>query len=229
MRGITHRERYFRPRADGATHAARVQHDVCTDGDTPFIRQCHQVRHVHAAGGVGRVEEEHHFACLAKVGTEQVHFTRHVVAGWPGDHEHRGVFGHGRVLRQRERSHLEVVALERFGNLAVAARVRTGRITFAVPLDEVHLLRFAFHHLDQGVGDLLLGVRVGAFAPPGVFKDDGAELRHFVPLRFDGLLLDVEKLHLQLRREVLILGEPVAESLHVGRAVKHPDRHRLGE
>ncbi len=99
----------------------------------------------------------------------------------------------------------------------------------AVPLDEVDLVLLPLDHLDQAVGDVLLGVGRDALDAAVVLEHDRAERVLLEPLRERRPLLGVDVLDLELLRHVLVLLEPRAEPPEVLRSREHRRTHRLGQ
>ena len=104
---------------------------------------------------------------------------------------------------------------ERGDDAAVAFAIgwTSGDVFFAVPLREVHLPLLAGDDLDNGVGDVLLGIGGHALGPPFVVEDDRAVLLHLVLLRDGRLLVGIDVFDVDLLRRVLILLQSILETL----------------
>ena len=196
--------------AQELTDAADVDDDVLAHLDAPLGDQADQVLPVLCVGAVGWVEQHEQLAALLQPGPQHVGFPGQQVRGRPGRHEHGGVGRHFAGLREDHGLHREVVEAQGIGQRAVAVALRAGGRPLAVTLQEVGLALFAFHGLDQPVGQVLLLVRDDPLDAAVVVEHHGAVRLHFILARQHRILVDVDQLQRHAIRGVLVLAEPVA-------------------
>ncbi len=87
--------------------------------------------------------------------------------------------------------------------------------------EEVDLLRGGIHHLDQRVGDVLLGVSRHTLGAAHVLDDDGPVGVDLVFLGLHWILVHVNVVNLDLARPVLVGVEARTEPIEVRRLIEH--------
>ena len=175
-----------------------------------------------------RVDEDHELAALLEKGVQLGDFRLEQIALGSGDDQDRRV-GRDVLLQQDERLDQEVVGLQQVGDASVAGRIRSGEVAFAMPLDEEHLRLLALHDLDDGVGEILLGIGRHPLLASVVLEDDGPERVLLQLLGERRTLLRVDVFHFQLLRDVLVFLEAAAKPLEVFGARKDRRLHGLGQ
>src|SRR5438445_7427 len=126
------------------------------------------------------------------------------------------------LLRDHQLVDGVVFAAERRRNRAVAVAIGLRRgFLLAVPLGEVHLPLLSRHHLDDAVGDLLLGIIGDALGASFVIEDDRAVLLNLILLGDRRLLVGIDVLGRDFLRRVLVFLDLVLILREVGLAREH--------
>ena len=171
---------------------------------------------------VGRIEHQQQLARLVEIFLQRVDLVREEIGLRSGDDDDRGVVGHRALLRDHQLVDGVVFAAERRGNRAVAVAIGLRRgFLLAVPLREVHLPLLSRHHLDDAVGDLLLGIIGDALGASFVVEDDRAVLLNLILLGDRRLLVGIDVLGRDLLRRVLVFLDLVLILREVGLAREH--------
>ena len=175
-----------------------------------------EVRERRASGRVGGSSRNSSAPAALQIVADHVDLVRREVDLRSGNHDDRGFRRDRLLLQQAELFDLEVVDLEHLRDAGVAGpAIASGRVTLAVPLDEVHGLFLALHGLDERVRQILFGIGRRALDARAVLEHDRAFLLNLVLVGEARPLVDVDVFDVDLLRDVLELDRAIAEPVEV--------------